>query len=194
MFPALCYEDRNYAPYAPCGERSRSAPSQTGQARFRASGFPAKAALADTPPLCGPIPRGATYGRGLLPPLDRIPRAPWPAALRPVDGFPVLRLLRRLCPHREWSRPVPVSLTAPPAGFPGSTAVTFSGSRRSLSTTWGLASASPGHRNSPPVREEEARTDCEDNPPGPRREPLTSRSLLGDYASQRSYAYPRLEA
>jgi hypothetical protein len=114
--------------------------------------------------------------------------------LRPVDGFPALRLLRRLCPHRECSRPVPVSLTAPPAGFPGSTAVTFSGSRRSLSTTWGLASASPGHRNSSPVREEEARTDCEDNPPGPRREPLTSRSLLGDYASQRSYAYPRLEA
>ena len=39
------------------------APSQTGQALFKASGFPSKAVFADTSLVCGPINRRAIEGR-----------------------------------------------------------------------------------------------------------------------------------
>jgi len=47
-------------------------------------------------------------------------KASEPAALRPVHGSPVLRLLRRLCPHRERSCPLRTSLAAARWRFHGS--------------------------------------------------------------------------
>src|ERR1043166_5269989 len=73
------------------------APSQTGQVPFETSGFPSKAVLTDTSILHSPINQLAMEGRNLLFRRDGILVVPWTAALRPVVGFPRLRLLRRLC-------------------------------------------------------------------------------------------------
>src|SRR5919106_1679954 len=95
--------------------RFRRAPSQTGQAAFTASGFPSKAV------------RGHLLAVPFDPTVYEVPAlpcirltAPWTAALRPVRGFPALRLLQRLCHQHKRSVPLPLSLTASCVGFPGS--------------------------------------------------------------------------